>query len=161
MFMTYQPKKRHRKKEHGFRKRMSTSAGRNILRKQKTKRKKKINSLRAASKWPFFCKCRKKRSIKISMIYRLKKNFEFKIVYRRGKSFANDLLVMYILKNKKNKDNKFNIYNKLGVSVSKKVGNSVVRSRCKRLISESFRLNYDCIIKGYDFVFIARNPIKG
>ena len=94
------------------------------------------------------------------MIYRLKKNFEFSIVYRRGKSFANDFIVMYILKNKKNKDDKFNIYNKLGVSVSKKVGNSVVRSRCKRLISESFRLNYDSIIKGYDFVFIARNPIK-
>ena len=95
------------------------------------------------------------------MIYRLKKNFEFSIVYRRGKSFANDFLVMYILKNKKNKDKKFNSYNKIGVSVSKKVGNSVVRSRCKRLISESFRLNYDCITKGYDVVFIARNPIKG
>ncbi|MCE5220000.1 MAG: ribonuclease P protein component [Clostridium sp.] len=94
------------------------------------------------------------------MIYRLKKNFEFSFVYRRGKSFANDFLVMYILRNKKNKDKKFNLYNKLGVSVSKKVGNSVVRSRCKRLISESFRLNYNSIIKGYDFVFIARNPIK-
>lgn len=94
------------------------------------------------------------------MIYRLKKNFEFSIIYRRGKSFANDLLVMYILKNKKNKDKDLNTYNKLGVSVSKKVGNSVVRSRCKRLISESFRLNYDYVLKGYDFIFIARNPIK-
>ncbi|EKQ57783.1 MULTISPECIES: ribonuclease P protein component [unclassified Clostridium] len=94
------------------------------------------------------------------MIYRLKKNFEFTIIYRRGKSVANELLVMYILKNKKNKDKDFNFYNRLGVSVSKKVGNSVVRSRCKRLISESFRLNYKYIIKGYDFIFIARNPIK-
>jgi ribonuclease P protein component len=94
------------------------------------------------------------------MIYRLKKNFEFTFIYKRGKSFANDLLVMYILKNKKNRDKDLNFYNKLGISVSKKVGNSVVRSRCKRLITESFRLNYDYIIKGYDFVFIARNPIK-
>ena len=94
------------------------------------------------------------------MIYRLKKNFEFKIIYRRGKSLANNLLVMYILRNKKNKDKNLNIYNKLGVSVSKKVGNSVVRSRSKRLISESFRLNDDFITKGYDFIFIARNPIK-
>lgn len=94
------------------------------------------------------------------MIYRLKKNFEFSIIYKRGKSFANDLLVMYILKNKKNKDKNLNSYNKLGVSVSKKVGNSVVRSRCKRLISESFRLDYDHMVKGYDFIFIARNPIK-
>ncbi|WP_294376958.1 ribonuclease P protein component [uncultured Clostridium sp.] len=95
------------------------------------------------------------------MIYRLKKNFEFKIVYRRGKSFANELLVMYMLKNKKNKDSENNPYNKLGVSVSKKVGNSVIRSRSKRLISESFRLNYNYILKGYDFIFIARNPIVG
>ena len=94
------------------------------------------------------------------MIYRLKKNFEFNTVYRRGKSFANDLLVLYIFKNKRNKDNNMNSYNKIGVSVSKKVGNSVVRSRCKRLISESFRLNYDNIIKGYDLVFIARNQVK-
>ena len=94
------------------------------------------------------------------MIYRLKKNFEFTIVYKRGKSFANDLLVMYILKNKRNKDKNCQQYNKLGVSVSKKVGNSVVRSRSKRLITESFRLNYANIAKGYDFVFIARNSIK-
>ncbi len=94
------------------------------------------------------------------MIYRLKKNFEFTIVYRRGKSFANELLVMYILKNRKNKDKSLMAYNKIGISVSKKVGNSVVRSRCKRLITESFRLNYNYIVKGYDLVFIARNPIK-
>ncbi|WP_315071802.1 ribonuclease P protein component [uncultured Clostridium sp.] len=94
------------------------------------------------------------------MIYRLKKNFEFTIIYKRGKSFANDLLVMYIIRNKKNKDKYLNCYNKLGVSVSKKVGNSVIRSRCKRLVSESFRLNYNYIVKGYDFIFIARNPIK-
>ena len=93
------------------------------------------------------------------MIYRLRKNFEFKIVYRRGKSVANELLVMYILKNKRNKDKEMNPYNRIGVSISKKVGNSVVRSRSKRLISESFRLNYDYIFKGYDFIFIARNPI--
>ena len=94
------------------------------------------------------------------MIYRLKKNFEFLTIYRRGKSFANDILVLYILRNKKNKDTNNKQYNKIGVSVSKKVGNSVVRSRCKRLISESFRLNYDNITKGYDFIFIARNPLK-
>lgn len=95
------------------------------------------------------------------MIYRLKKNFEFKFVYRRGKSVANELLVMYMFKNKRNKDKENIPYNRLGVSVSKKVGNSVIRSRSKRLISESFRLNYDCILKGYDFIFIARNSIVG
>ena len=95
------------------------------------------------------------------MIYRLKKNFEFKIVYRRGKSFANELLVMYMLKNKRNKENENNPYNRLGVSVSKKVGNSVVRSRSKRLILENYRIKQKNINKkGYDFVFVARTKIK-
>jgi len=44
MFMTYQPKKRHRKKEHGFRKRMSTPAGRNILRKRRQKGRQKLTA---------------------------------------------------------------------------------------------------------------------
>ena len=95
------------------------------------------------------------------MVYRLKKNSEFRIVYRRGKSLANDLLVLYIFKNRRNKDIKANSYNKIGISVSKKVGNSVVRSRSKRLITESYRLSQDHIKTGYDFVFVARTKIKG
>jgi len=44
MFMTYQPKKRQRKREHGFRKRMATPAGRNILRKRRQKGRKKLTA---------------------------------------------------------------------------------------------------------------------
>lgn len=44
MFMTYQPKKKQRKKEHGFRKRMSTSTGRNILKKRRQKGRKKLTA---------------------------------------------------------------------------------------------------------------------
>ncbi|MGL5085662.1 MAG: ribonuclease P protein component [Clostridium sp.] len=94
------------------------------------------------------------------MIYRLRKNIEFRTVYRRGKSLANGLLVLYIHKNK-NKNENGRPYNKVGISVSKKVGNSVVRSRIKRLITESYRLNCDSFKEGYDFVFIARTSIKG
>lgn len=94
------------------------------------------------------------------MIYRLKKNIEFRFVYRRGKSFANNLLVLYVLKNKNNKDEKGNLYNKVGISVSKKVGNSPVRSRSKRLIYENYRFKEEDLNKGYNFVFVARTKIK-
>ncbi len=84
----------------------------------------------------------------------LRKNNDFRRVYNRGKSIANRQLVMYILPNKKK-------FNRLGISVSKKVGNSVVRSRVTRLIRESYRLNENKLETGYDIIFIARNTMKG
>ena len=94
------------------------------------------------------------------MIYKLRKNQEFRLVYRRGKSYANKLLVLYVFNNKKNITEENELYNKLGISVSKTVGNSVVRSRSKRLIYESYRLNVNDIKPGYDFVFVARSAIN-
>lgn len=84
----------------------------------------------------------------------LKKNQDFQKVYRNGKSYANKYLVMYVLENDLQK-------NRIGVSVSKKVGNSVVRHRLARLIRESFRLNGDKFQSGLDIVVIARNTARG
>lgn len=95
------------------------------------------------------------------MLMKLRKNNEFRLVYRRGKSFSNDLLVLYVFNNRRNKNENGQKFNKVGISVSKKVGNSVVRSRVKRLIQESYRLNCNNLITGNDFVFIARVAIKG
>jgi len=61
---------------------------------------------------------------------------------------------MYVLKNGKD-------FNRLGVSVSKKVGISVVRSRVTRLIKESYRLSEKDIKCGFDIVIIARNSCNG
>lgn len=79
----------------------------------------------------------------------LKKNFQFRYVYNRGRSIANRHLVMYVVKNGAQG-------NKLGISVSKKVGKSVVRSHVTRLIRESYRNMEEEIRPGYDIVVIAR-----
>ena len=83
----------------------------------------------------------------------LKKNKDFKIVYQNGTSYANRLLVMYVLKNQHKK-------NRLGISVSKKVGNSVVRHRLTRLIRESYRLNEAEFENSLDIVVVARPQAK-
>ena len=79
----------------------------------------------------------------------LKKNRDFQLVYRNGTSFANRYLVMYVWKNQLN-------INRIGISVSKKVGNSVVRHHLTRLIRESYRLNEEKFSCGYDLVVIVR-----
>ena len=81
------------------------------------------------------------------------KNKDFQIVYKNGKSHANKYLVMYVYNNE-------TISNRLGISVSKKVGNSVVRHRVKRLILESYRLHEDMFNSGLDMVIIARSTAK-
>ena len=83
----------------------------------------------------------------------LKKNKDFQYVYNNGKSLANRFLVMYVVENNTEKNN-------LGISVSKKVGNSVVRHRITRLIRESYRLNVCNICTGYDIVVVARVNAK-
>ena len=80
----------------------------------------------------------------------LKKNYEFQYVYKNGKSYANKYLVMYVVENNTDK-------NRLGISVSKKVGNSVIRHRITRLIRESYRLHENIFNSGLDIVVIARN----
>ena len=79
----------------------------------------------------------------------LKNSRDFKNVYHCKKSYANKYLVMYVLENKSDR-------NKLGISVSKKVGNSVVRHRVTRLIRESYRLHEEMFQRGFDIVVVAR-----
>lgn len=79
----------------------------------------------------------------------LKKNEAFRHVYRNGRSRADRTLVLYDLRNDTQR-------NRLGITVSKKVGNSVVRHRITRLIRESYRLHESEFLPGYDMVVVAR-----
>lgn len=83
----------------------------------------------------------------------LKKNRDFKTVYNQGRSYANRYLVMYVMENHTDR-------NRIGISVSKKVGNSVIRHHLTRLIRESYRLHEDMFNSGLDIVVIARNTAK-
>ena len=84
----------------------------------------------------------------------LKKNKDFQLLYKEGKSCANRYLVLYVRENGMDQ-------NRFGVSVSKKVGNSVVRHRITRLIRESYRLHEDMFNSGLDMAVIARASAKG
>ena len=84
----------------------------------------------------------------------LKKNRDFQLIYKEGKSLANRYLVLYVRENGLDK-------NRIGISVSKKVGNSIVRHRLTRLIRESYRLQEDMFNSGLDMVVIARANAKG
>ncbi|WP_037286100.1 ribonuclease P protein component [Saccharibacillus sacchari] len=81
---------------------------------------------------------------------RLRNRAEFTRVYRHGKSFANRQLVLYWF-HKRDVD-QF----RMGVSVSKKVGNAVVRNRIRRLMKEIVRHHADEIADHVDLVFIIR-----
>ena len=84
----------------------------------------------------------------------LKKTRDFSIVYQRGRSIANRTLVLYVLR-KKGTDK-----NRIGISVSKKVGNSVVRHRLTRLVRESYRLHELEFDKGLDLIVLVRPGAK-
>lgn len=79
----------------------------------------------------------------------LKKNDQFREVYKNGRFLANKYLVIYVLENNLE-------INRLGISVSKKVGNSVVRHHLARLVRESYRLHEDMFNSGLDIVVVAR-----
>ena len=79
----------------------------------------------------------------------LKKQQDFKNCYQKGRSYANRYLVLYVCGNGSGR-------NRLGISVSKKIGNSVVRHRVTRLVRESYRLHQQVFNSGLDMAVVAR-----
>ncbi|HAE44871.1 MAG TPA: ribonuclease P protein component [Lachnospiraceae bacterium] len=84
----------------------------------------------------------------------IKKNEDFRSCYKTGRSCADKYLVVYNRKNGLSKS-------RLGISVSKKVGNSVVRHRLTRLIREAARLHEKQFDSGSDIVVVARRSADG
>ncbi|GAF66341.1 ribonuclease P [Bacillus sp. TS-2] len=85
---------------------------------------------------------------------RIKKNDEFSLVFNEGVSIANRQFVIYALS--KEGQELF----RLGLSVSKKIGNAVTRNRVKRMIRAFFQENRERLHSHYDYVVIARKPVS-
>jgi len=82
-------------------------------------------------------------------VYRLRKNMEFKKVYKSGKNYWNRNLILYVKKSGLEES-------RIGVSITKKVGNAVTRNKLKRRIREIHRENLTSIKKGYDLIIIPK-----
>ena len=85
--------------------------------------------------------------------FSLKRNKQFRQVYRKGKSVACRELVLIYAKNRSDMVH-------VGCSVGKKLGNSVVRNRVKRRLREAFRPNLPLLLPGFDLIVIARDAAR-
>lgn len=83
----------------------------------------------------------------------IKKSTEFQHVFKSGKWYSADVLMIYIVKNNQE-------FNKVGIAVGKKVSNrSTKRNRMKRLIKEAYRLNENSLQSGYNIVIVCKSGV--
>ena len=89
----------------------------------------------------------------LSSAYRLRTRSDFAKAYSRGRSYVSDLVVVHVFFK--------GGHTRIGFSVSKKVGNAVVRNRVKRQMREAFREMIPQVSDGYDVVVVARRKADG
>ena len=85
--------------------------------------------------------------------YRLRKTWQFRLVRGEGRSWVHPLLVLYARPNEAE-------HSRVGFSVSKRIGKSVVRNRVRRRLRESVRLLWPRMKPGWDMILIARSAIR-
>lgn len=83
----------------------------------------------------------------------LNRNADFRRLYHRGKSYTNPALVVYYQRNRAG-------ICRIGITVSKKIGNAVQRNRCKRIIRAAYAEIEPLLSGNFDFVFVARGKTK-
>lgn len=91
-------------------------------------------------------------SEKMRKIETLKKNYQFRNVLTKGKFFYGKQILVYIRKNKMDK-------NRLGIAIHTKLAKAVKRNRLKRLIRENYRILSKRIVLGNDIVFLWNKKV--
>jgi len=89
----------------------------------------------------------------VERIERLRKNEEFHRVFKLGKAFVGDKIVVYKLENGLS-------YNRVGITVSRKLGGAVERNKLKRIVREAWRAREGQLRKGFDLVLVPRMKAK-
>ena len=148
MKRTYQPSKIKRARTHGFMARMHSTGGIKVLKRRRAKGRKRL-TVWFLTRPNYLKKYFFMGSFSFSKSERLLNRKDFVNLNRSGqKDHTAHFTIIYI-------DNGLGI-TRLGITVSKKIGNSVKRNRLKRLIREFFRLHKTCFPRGYDIVISAK-----
>lgn len=91
-----------------------------------------------------------RRELGVKRATTVKENYEFRRMYAKGKSGVSSCLVVYCRPNKRD-------HNRLGVTVSAKLGHAVVRNRIRRRLREIYRLSQPKMKQGFDIILVARS----
>jgi len=86
--------------------------------------------------------------------YRLRKRYEFEYLKNNGERIQNHLFILNYAQNSTVNASR------LGITVTKKTGNAVVRNRIKRLVRETFRKNRYRLTHSYDINVIAKRQVR-
>ena len=138
---TYQPSRIKRKRTHGFRKKMQTKSGRQSINRRRA-RGRKLLTVSIPQK-QFMDKC-------YPRLRRLPKSWEYQLVRKMGCKFNAPHFILLVFENSVKSS-------RLGITVSRKVGNSVQRNRLKRMVREFFRNNRSLYSDLLDYSVIAKS----